>query len=95
MPDTDLHPPMTGSRSNVADRVVAVLKRVRTDPIEPTMGSALVADLGFDSLRMLELVAELEDEFGIFIPLNDVPAITTVQQAVDRVVTLLGEQGRA
>ena len=56
------------------------------------MGSVLVADLGFDSLRMLELVAELEDEFGIFIPLDDVPAITTVQQAVDRVVTLLGSR---
>lgn len=58
-------------------------------------GSALVADLGFDSLRLLELIAELEDEFGIYIPLNDVPAITTVGQAVDRVVTLLREQGRA
>jgi acyl carrier protein len=86
---------MTGSFSSVADRVVAVLKRVRPNPVEPTMESALVADLGFDSLRMLELVAELEDEFGVFIPLNDVAAITTVEQAVDRVVTLLDEQGRA
>lgn len=86
---------MTGSNSSVADRVVAVLRRVRQDPIEPMPGSALVADLGFDSLRLLELIAELEDEFGIYIPLNDVPAITTVGQAVDRVVTLLREQGRA
>ena len=95
MPDTDPHPPMTGSRSNVADRVIVVLRRVRQERIEPTMGSALVADLGFDSLRLLELIAELEDEFGIYIPLNDVPAIATVGQAVDRVVALLREQGRA
>ena len=95
LPDTRTHSPMTGSNANVADRVVAVLRRVRHDPIEPKMGSALVADLGFDSLRLLELIAELEDEFGIYIPLNDVPAITTVEQAVDRVVTLLREQGRA
>ena len=79
----------------MADRVLAVLRRVRQDPIEPAMGSALVADLGFDSLRLLELIAELEDEFGVYIPLNDVPAITTVEQAVDRVLTLLEEQGRA
>lgn len=59
------------------------------------MGSALVADLGFDSLRLLELVAGLEDEFGIYVPLNDLPAIATVEQAVDRVVALLQEQGRA
>ena len=79
----------------MADRVLAVLRRVRQDPIEPTMGSALVADLGFDSLRLLELVAGLEDEFGIYVPLNDLPAIATVEQAVDRVVALLQEQGRA
>ena len=86
---------MTKSNPSVADRVVVVLRRVRHDPIEPTMGSALVADLGFDSLRLLELIAGLEDEFGIYIPLNDVPAITTVEDVVNRVVTLLGEQGRA
>jgi acyl carrier protein len=86
---------MTGVDADVADRVVTVLKRLSHEPIDPGLESALVGDLGFDSLRLLELVAELEDEFGIYIPLNDVPQITTVGETVDRVSALLQEQGRA
>jgi acyl carrier protein len=58
-------------------------------PIEPTLGSELVADLGFDSLQVLEVIAELEDRFDISIPLNDVPATRTVGQVVAQVTRLV------
>jgi acyl carrier protein len=45
-------------------------------------------------MRLLELIAELEDEFGIYIPLNQVPTIRTVGQVGERVAALLREQGR-
>lgn len=86
---------MNGPNPEVADRIVTVLKGLSPEPIDPRLENALVGDLGFDSLRLLELVAQLEDEFGIYIPLNDLPAITTVGQTVDRVSALLREQGRA
>jgi acyl carrier protein len=86
---------MTVTSDEVAERVTTVLKRLSREPIDPRLESALVGDLGFDSLRLLELVAELEDAFGIYIPLNDLPEITTVGQIVDRVSALLQEQGRA
>jgi acyl carrier protein len=75
--------------------VIDVLKNVSRRPIEPTLESDLVVDLGFDSLQVLELVAELEDRFEISIPLNDVPATRTVAQVVARVVQLVGEQSKA
>ena len=37
--------------------VVDVLKQVSRRPIEPTLESDLVTDLGFDSLQVLELIA--------------------------------------
>jgi acyl carrier protein len=86
---------MTVTSAEVAERVTTVLKRLSREPIDPRLESALVGDLGFDSLRLLELVAELEDAFGIYIPLNDLPEIATVGQTVDRVSALLREQGRA
>ncbi len=49
------------------------MKAVSPRPIEPTLASDLVTDLGFDSLQVLEVIAELEDRFDISIPLNDVP----------------------
>ena len=66
-----------------------VLKNVSRRPIEPTLASDLVADLGLDSLQVLEVVAELEEKFDISIPLNDVPAARTVAQVVAQVATLV------
>jgi acyl carrier protein len=75
-------------------QVIAVLKNVSRRPIAPTLASDLVADLGFDSLQVLELVAELEDTFDISIPLNDVPATRTVGQIVAQVAALVAARAR-
>jgi acyl carrier protein len=77
----------------IEDGVIEVLKTVSRRPIDPTLSSDLVADLGFDSLQVLELIAELEDRFDISIPLNDVPATRTVAQVVAQVSALVA--GRA
>ena len=74
--------------------VIDVLKNVSRRPIDPVPESDLVADLGFDSLQVLEVVAELEDRFDISIPLNDVPATRTVAQIVAQVVRLVAEQSK-
>ena len=36
---------------SIEDSVIDVFKRVSRRPIEPTLGSDLVTDLGFDSCR--------------------------------------------
>ena len=46
-------------------------------------GSSFVNDLGADSLDTVELIMQLEEEFGIEIPDEDAEKITTVQAAVD------------
>tara|TARA_B100002051_G_C16685645_1_gene612453 strand:- start:795 stop:1025 length:231 start_codon:yes stop_codon:yes gene_type:complete len=45
--------------------------------------SSFVDDLGADSLDTVELIMQLEEEFGIEIPDEDAEKITTVQAAVD------------
>jgi acyl carrier protein len=62
--------------------VIDVLKEVSRRPIEPGTESDLVADLGFDSLQILEVIGELEDRFHISIPHDEVPAARTVGQIV-------------
>jgi acyl carrier protein len=74
------------------DGVIDVLKQVSRRPIEPALDSDLVADLGFDSLQILEVIAELEDRFDISIPLNDVPATRTVGQVVAQVARLVEDR---
>jgi acyl carrier protein len=75
--------------ANIEEGVMDVLKNVSRRPIEPTPASDLVADLGLDSLQVLEVVAELEEKFDISIPLNDVPAARTVAQVVAQVAALV------
>jgi acyl carrier protein len=79
----------------IEEGVIDVLKNVSRRPIEPTLASDLVADLGFDSLQVLELIAELEDRFDISIPLNDVPTTRTVGQVVAQVASLVAARPNA
>jgi acyl carrier protein len=72
--------------------VIAVLKDVSRRPIEPSLTNDLVADLGFDSLQVLEVVSELEDRFGVTIPTEDVPPPRRVADVVERVARLVSEQ---
>ena len=84
---------MTGPASiRIEDGVLDVLNNVSRRPIDPTLDSDLVADLGFDSLQVLELVAELEDRFDISIPLDNVPTTRTVAQVVTQVTRLVDER---
>jgi acyl carrier protein len=79
----------------IEEGVIDVLKNVSRRPIEPTLASDLIADLGFDSLQVLEVIAELEDRFDVSIPLNDVPTTRTVGQIVAQVATLVEQQSNA
>ena len=50
------------------------------------MESKFSDDLGADSLDTVELIMELENEFGVQIPDEDAEKIGTVQQAIDYIV---------
>ena len=88
-------PRMRQPASTIEEGVIDVLKTVSRRPIAPTLASELVTDLGFDSLQVLEVIAELEDRFDISIPLNDMPATRTVAQVVAQVAALAQERPHA
>ena len=73
----------------VQEAVIDVLKHVSRRPIEPTLTSDLIADLGFDSLEVMETIAELEGRFDVSIPLDDLAGTRTVAQIVARVSALV------
>src|SRR5262245_20560947 len=71
---------------------IALLKRLSRRPIDPALDSELMADLGLDSLQVLELVGELEDHFNIAVPLNSLTHIRTVRQIADEVRRLVAAE---
>lgn len=61
--------------------VLSELLHVPADSI--TEDTNIVEDLGADSLDIAELLSTVEDEFGITIPDEDAPELTTIGKFID------------
>ncbi len=62
-----------------------IADKLSVSEAEVVISAAFRADLGADSLDLVELVMALEEEFGISIPESDMGKIMTVQDAVSYV----------
>lgn len=70
--------------AEVFDRVKhIVIERLGVDEAEVTLEASFKDDLGADSLDVVELVMELEDEFDMEISDEDAEKITSVGEVVN------------
>jgi acyl carrier protein len=78
---------MAASREEVYERVKDVLvEQLGIDEGDITEEASFQEDLDADSLDLVELIMELEDQFAIKISDEDAQGITTVGQAVDYIL---------
>ena len=59
-------------------------------PIKDDMD--LINDLGFDSLKLMEMLEEVEDIFDITYPLNDLSNLQTVKDFVLQIQQMVGRE---
>ena len=65
---------------NVRD---ALAQQFEVDPDSITMDTNLIDDLGADSLDVVELIMNIEDEFGVSISDEEAANLFTVQRIVE------------
>ncbi len=71
------------SLENLEDKVISIVSEQLSAPRdEIKMESNFIDDLKADSLDLVELVMEFEDEFGITVPDDDYEKIRTVSDAI-------------
>ncbi|MEX2103184.1 MAG: acyl carrier protein [Gaiellaceae bacterium] len=75
---------MAATREEIHERVKEVLvEQLGIDEGQITEAASFQEDLDADSLDLVELIMELEDQFSIKISDEDAQTIQTVGQAVD------------
>ncbi len=77
-------------RAATAERIVALIEPFNKKGAEITDATSFAGDLEFDSLTVMDFVAEIEDSFDIIISMNLQAEIETYGQLVDAVIKLQG-----
>ena len=80
---------------SVEQRVVEIVcEHLAVDKEKVTRDTKFIEDIGADSLDIVELVMELEEEFDIQIPDDQAEKIKTVGEAVDFIEKATAEKGK-
>lgn len=74
------------------EEILGTVKTIVTDKLgvdagKVTLDARFMEDLGADSLGLVDVTMELEEKFGVSIPDEDLPKITTVGSAIDYVMS--------
>jgi len=77
-------------RAATEAKVMALIEPFNKKGVEVTEATRFAQDLEWDSLTVLDFVANIEDEFDIVITMNQQAEIETVGQLVDAVGKLRG-----
>lgn len=76
------------NEQQVFDKIrTIIVDQLGVDEDKITRDTTFQDDLGADSLEIVELVMEMEDQFGHEIPDEDAENLTTVGKAVDYVMS--------
>ncbi|WP_164156404.1 acyl carrier protein [Sandarakinorhabdus rubra] len=80
-------------RSAVYARIIELIEPLNTKKVPLLEATTFAGDMEMDSLTVMDLVASMEDEWDIMIPLNMLPDLETIGQVADAVHGLVQKKG--
>lgn len=79
---------MDTSVDSVINDVIPILRKFTKPDTVITEDSYLMRDLELDSVKVMELMMEIEDHFDISIPLNALPDVNSVAELAAEIAKL-------
>jgi acyl carrier protein len=93
MPDQYKHGDWTKMQNKEAilDQLYELVRPYTKGPIELDTETGLINEVGLDSVKVMELMTEIEDHFDISVPLNILPGVHTLGDLAEQLQQLLKE----
>mgnify|MGYP000864447229 FL=1 len=85
---------MTWNRNTVENKIVEVFKQHRQSDVEVEMTTKIVSDLGIDSLGVMEVLSEIEDEYKLVVPDDVLKSLETVGDVIKAITERLEADGK-
>ena len=79
------------SNRELFEQILVILRPLAQDESEITADTDLAADLSIDSLKAMEVLVMIEDQFDISVPINILSDVRTVSDLVLQIQKLLAE----
>ena len=79
------------AKTATLEMIYGLISPLNKKSIDLTPATTFAADLELDSLTVMDLVADIEDDFDIILPLNMLPDLETVGQVADAVDTIVAK----
>lgn len=80
------------SHEGIRERIYVLVTPYNKKPITLHPDTTFSGDLELDSLTVMDMVATIEDEFDIVLPLNLLPDLETIQQVAEAVEKIIGKK---
>lgn len=83
---------MASDHNDVLQRLHHHLRQLVTPDVEITPEMDLINQLAIDSVKLLNLIMEIEDEFDISVPINALADVQTVQELASLITRIKSEK---
>lgn len=80
------------SHDGIRERIYVLVMPYNIKKIVLHPDTTFAGDLDLDSLTVMDLVAMIEDEYDIVLPLNLLPDLETIHQVVEAVEKIIGKK---
>ena len=77
------------SKEDILDQLFELVRPYCEQPIALREQTRLIDDVGLNSMKVMELVMQIEDHFDISVPLNILPDVNTIGEFAKHLETLL------